>query len=44
MEKRICPKCGTENYSEDTRNDWNCVKCRGIVKPSDKVDIDFSKE
>ncbi len=27
MEKRTCPKCGTDWYSAETTRDWTCDYC-----------------
>ena len=42
MVKRICPNCGTANYSADTRYSWICYECGAKVprpKKEDKKEV-----
>lgn len=37
MIKRICPKCNSEWYSDDSSNDiWICENCGSEIKKSDE--------
>ena len=45
MEKRTCQKCGENNYSSDSRNVWECCKCKEMMikKIEEKENIEVTK-